>query len=343
MKLLKGVLSILAVGLFLVSADSLAGARVVNCDKGDSLQKAIESGAGSAAPVEIQLLGTCYETFMFTRDRVTINGDGNTTIVGHLRIFSSDQVYFGDLNITGPNPGVTVFNGRVRFVRVNVMGNEGAGVYARQGASVNFVDSRINDNHGEFGVLLEEAYLVLNNTEVIGNWGHGIMASRNSSVSLGNNSTVHANQGDGIQTRTSSTVEATNSHIWGNRDVGISMRSGSAGEIHDSAINANGQRGLEVAGNSTLDVFGGMVGWNGEHGVWLTEHSLLKLIDAQVSYNLGHGLVIARDGGVVLEGNSWIDDNTDASFQVVCQGMEASIEIVPPAHAGPMDCPDADF
>jgi hypothetical protein len=49
MKALKCVLRILAMGLVLVSANTLAGVHVVNCDKGDSLQKAIESGAGSAA------------------------------------------------------------------------------------------------------------------------------------------------------------------------------------------------------------------------------------------------------------------------------------------------------
>lgn len=343
MKLLKGVLSILATGLILVSADLLAGVRVVNCDKGDSLQKAIQSGAGSAAPLEIQLLGTCHETFTFTRDRVTINGDGNTTIDGSIRIQASNQVEFNDLTFTGPGSGVSVFSGgRTRLVRVNVTGNGNGGVAMRQRASVIIVDSRVNGNQGASGVLVEDSFLLINRSEVIGNGGTGIVANLNSSVRLGD-TTIHANQGDGILASTGSTVQVENSHIWENQGVGISMRSGSAGEIHDSAINANGQRGLEVAGNSSLDVYGGMVGWNGEHGVWLTEHSFLKFFDAQVSYNLGHGLVIVRDAGAVLEGNSWIDDNTDASFQIACQGKEASIEVVPPAHTGAMDCIDADF
>jgi len=161
-------------------------------------------------------------------------------------------------------------------------------------------------------------------------------------VRLGD-TTVHANQGDGILASTGSSVQVEGAHIWENQNVGISLRSGSTGEIHDSALNANGQRGFEVAGNSSLDVYGGMVNWNGDHAIWLTDHSFLKLSDVQVSYNLGTGLVIARDGGAVLEGNSWIDDNADENFQVMCQGKEASIELVPPAHAGPMDCVDADY
>jgi hypothetical protein len=342
MKMLKCVSSMLAAVLFLISADTLAGVRVVDCDKGDSLQKALESGAGSAAPIEIQLLGTCYESFQFTRDQVTVMGDGNTTIVGSITIRGSDQVEFDDLTITGPGFGVSVFNGRIRLLRVNVSGNENSGVYARQRASVVLSDSWVNDNHGDSGIFVEDSFLLVNRSEVIGNWGTGIVANLNSSVRLGD-TTVHANLGDGILASTGSAVQAINAHIWENQTVGISLRSGSSGEVHDSAINANGQRGFEIAGNSSLDVYGGMVGWNGEHGVWLTEHSFLKLFDAQVSYNLGHGIVIARGAGAALEGNSWIDDNTDPAFQIICLGKEASIEIVPPAHAGVMDCVDADF
>lgn len=343
MKRLRLVLCMLAAGLLLTSAITFAGARVVDCDRGDSLQKAIESGTGSAAPLEIRLLGTCNETFQFTRDRITISGDGNTTIVGNIRIFTSDQVQIEDLTVTGPGPGITVFNGRARFLRVNVVANEDAGVVARQGAAISIVDSHISDNHGAVGIMLETSNLLMNNSEVIGNWGHGIAASQNSSVSVGNNSTIHANQGEGIQAKLSSAVNVANSHVWGNGTLGISISSGSAGTVRDSAINANQQGGIDVWGNSTLDIFGGMTGWNADHGVWVTEHSFLRLVDAQVYYNLGPGLVIGKGGGVVAEGDSGIEDNTDPNFQVVCHGSKASIEINPPAHVGPMDCTDNDF
>jgi len=342
MKMLKYFLILLAMGFLLMSTAALAGVRVVNCDAGDSLQKAVESGAGSAAPLEIKLLGTCYETFQFTRDQVTVMGDGNTTIVGHITIRGSDQVEFDDLTITGPGPGISVFNGRIRLLRVSVSGNENSGVNARQRASVILSDSRINDNHGDPAIFVEDSYLLVNRSEVIGNQGTGIVANLNSAVRLGD-TTVHANQGDGILASTGSSVQAAGAHIWENQNVGISMRSGSSGEIGDSAINANGQSGLQLAGNSSLDVYGGMVNWNGDHGAWVWEHSFLRLGDVQVSFNLGLGAAVARDGGLVLEGNAWIDDNLDPNFQVACLGKEASIEIVPPAHAGSMDCVDPDF
>lgn len=342
MKSLKCYLALLATGLLLASANTFGGVRVVNCDKGNSLQKALESAAGSAAALQIQLLGTCYENFDFSRDRVTITGDGNTTIVGGLRLFGSDQVNFADLNITGPGWGISVFNGRVRFTRVNVVANEDAGVYARHGATLMFRESQIINNQGEAGVFLEHSQLILINSQVNGNWGNGVIASQNSSVSL-RNTTVHANGGSGIHVKMGSAIEALGSHIWGNGAVGIYMRTGSSGELHDSAVNANQQQGLEVTGNSTLDVYGGMVGWNGMHGVWVSEHAFLRLIDAAVSYNLGHGLVVGRDGGVILEGGSVISNNTDENFQTVCQGKEASIDVGESADAGSMECLDPEF
>ncbi len=341
MKLPKYVFIFIAMGLIVAAPTLFARGGTVNCDKGDSLQKAIESAAGSAAPLNINLLGTCHENFDFSRDRVNIVGDGDTTIVGSIRMFASDDVNFADLKITGPGWGFSVFNGRVRFTRVNVFANDGAGVYGRHGATLIFRDSQIIDNHGESGVFLENSELILINSQVSLNWSYGILASRNSTVSL-RNTEVHANQAGGIHAKMSSTVEALGSHIWENGNVGIFMRTGSSGEIHDSAVNANQTQGLEVSGNSTLDVFGGEVSWNGVHGAWVSEHSFLRLIDAQVGNNIGHGVVIGRDGGVILEGGSGVQDNTEF-FQVVCQGKEASIDIVPPASAGPLDCVDPDF
>lgn len=333
---------ITALFVFSLALPVVAGVRIVDCDNGDSLQKAILSGDGSAAPIEIQVLGTCFEDIELTRDKVSIFGDGNTTLIGHIRIVASDQVQFTDLAITGAGPGVTVVNGRTRFVRVNLAGNEGTGLSGRQGAAISFVDGQISDNQGESGVLLEHSFLLLIRTGVNGNGGDGIVASQNSSVSL-RDSTVHLNQGSGIRATLGSAVEAVNSHVHGNAAVGIYMRTGSSGEIRDSAINANGAQGLEVTGNSTVDVYGGIIGWNGDHGAWVSEHAFLRLIDAQVSWNTGHGLVLGRDGGVILEGETRVEDNTHEDFQVVCQGKEASIDIVPPAEAGPMACTDPEF
>jgi len=331
----------ITIGLALFATPALAGKRIVNCDRGHSLQKAILSGHGSAAPIEIRVFGTCQEDIEFTRDNVSIIGDGDTTLVGHIRMFASDQVVFSDLTITGSGRGVTVLNGRTRFIRVKLVENEGVGVYGTGGAVIQFLDSQISNNHGS-GADLEHSFLVLRGTEVNGNWGDGITVRSNSSVRL-QDSWVHMNQGCGIFARLSSVVEATNSQFNGNGAVGIYFRTGSSGELRDSGVAANGMQGLEVTGNSTVDVYGGIIVGNGDHGVWVSEHSFFRLIDAEISGNTGHGLVVNRDGGVILEGTSRIENNTGENYQVVCHGKEASIDIVEPATAGPMNCDDPDF
>jgi hypothetical protein len=332
----------ITIALALFAVPALAGKHIVNCDKGQSLQKAILSGHSSAAPIEIRVFGTCQEDIEFTRDNVSVIGDGNTTLVGHIRIASSDEVSFRDLTVTGPGPGVTVFNGRIRFSRVKLVDTEGVCVVGRQGSVIRFVDSQISGHHGESGAWLEHSFLLLSDSEVNGNWGDGITVSSNSSVRL-QDSWIHMNGGSGIHARLSSVVEATNSQFNGNGAVGIYLRTGSSGEIRDSGVAANGAQGLEVTGHSTLDVYGGIIVGNGDHGVWVSEHAFFRLIDAEISGNTGHGLVVGRDGGVILEGNSKIENNSDENFQVVCQGKEASIDIVSPAITGPIDCPDPDF
>jgi len=338
---MKAFVATLATCVVLFAMPALAGTRVVNCDNGDSLQKAIESGTGSAALLEIQLFGTCEETFSFTRDKVTITGDGNTTIAGHIRVFASDQVVFSNLTITGPGPGVMVFNGRARFIGVNVIGNDDTGVSGRQGASINFVNSRISDNRGPFGILLEHAVLVLNNSDVFGNWGVGVMVTKNSTLTL-RNGAVHSNFGPGIGVALSSVIEVSNSEVRDNGEAGITMRTSSAGEVYDTRIHGNPSQGIEMTGNSTLDFFGGEIRENRDHGAIVSEHAFLQLIDTHVYDNTGHGLIIRRDGGVLAEGSTRIETSS-AYFDVVCEGDEASIEFGPDAFVGPMDCDGASY
>ena len=75
--------------LVLAISTAFAGPRVVNCDEGDSLEDALLSGQGSAKELEITLIGSCYESFTISRDRVVIMGDGNTMIYGQIRIMDA--------------------------------------------------------------------------------------------------------------------------------------------------------------------------------------------------------------------------------------------------------------
>jgi hypothetical protein len=327
--------------LIFIAPLAFAGPRVVNCDKGDSLQQAVESGAGSAAPLEIKLLGTCYENISFSRDLVTIEGDGATTIVGQFRTFGSDQVYLTNLNITGPGAGLIAQNGRVRMTNVNIFGNEGGGIFARQGAAVHFRFGSLSDNMGN-GVYAESSTVTLRNAEVARNQGDGILISLNSAVSI-IDVNLHENESSGVAARMGSTIEISGSQVWGNHFMGAHVTGGSNGEVHDSQLNGNWVNGIDLTGNSTLDLHNVQLAWNGDHGGWVSEHSMLRLFsETRIEYNWNHGLGIHRDGGVVAADATAVADNFGYP-QVVCHGVEASIDIDPEARVDSMDCPHPEY
>ena len=70
------------IGLFATSAS--AANRTVNCNEGQSIQDAVEKGKGSAAPLYIDVSGSCEEVVTITRDDVTIVGDEAATVTGKI-------------------------------------------------------------------------------------------------------------------------------------------------------------------------------------------------------------------------------------------------------------------
>jgi len=340
-KTLIRVTLLVATCFTLIVPQAFAGPRVVNCDDGGSLQRAIDSGAGSAKLIEIQLTGTCYENVTISRDLVSINGDGLTTIHGQVRLFGAGQIVFRDLTITGPGFGIRAANSRVRLFGVEIVGNDDSGIFATESSSVRLNSSVISGNHGLYGLQLDHSSANLVDTEVSGNESDGIGVFHNASLQAQGGS-ITGNNSLGIFVRMSSTANLNGTHVWGNGAYGILMDMASAGEFRDVHLNANAVHGFELSGNSVLNFTGGMIGWNGEHGGWVLDHSVLRLFDTQVHRNIGHGIVIGRDGGVIVVGNTEISNNTEY-FQVVCQGKEASIEIDPSANVKPIECPDPDF
>jgi len=330
-----------AVCFTLIAPQALAGSRVVNCDDGGSLQKAIDSGAGSAKPIDIQLTGTCYENVTISRDLVSINGDGLTTIYGQVRLFGAAQIVFRNLTITGPGFGIRAANSRVRLLGVGIIGNDDSGIFATESSSVRLSNSVISGNHGPYGVHLDYSSANLVDTEVSGNESDGIGVFHNASL-LTQGGSITGNNSLGIFVRMNSTANLDRTHVSGNGAYGLLLDMASAGEFREVHLNENAVHGFELSGNSVLNFTGGMIGRNGEHGGWVLDHSVLRLFDTQVNDNIGHGIIIGRDGGVTVVGNTEISNNTEY-FQVLCQGKEASIEIDPSANVYPIECPDPDF
>ena len=168
-------------GLMLVFGQAYGGEMYVNCDKGDSIQKAIDAGAGSAARKVIYVMGYCEEDLLITRDNISLLGDGNTMISGHIRVRGSDGLTIRYLSITGPGPGISLSVSRVFMTNVHIVGNYGDGISLSWGGAISLRNGSIAGNLGDIGFSIKNGHGDLINTEVSGNANDGIVVNANGS------------------------------------------------------------------------------------------------------------------------------------------------------------------
>ncbi len=330
------------VGLAMVFGPAAAREISVNCDKGNSVQKAIDAGAGSAAGKTIYVTGFCTEDLLITRDHISLLGDGNTMINGRIVVRGAHGVAIRDLTVTGPNDGLRARTARVFMTNVHFIANDGYGALVSGGAAIVLRNGSIAHNTGGIGLLVTNGQAGLNNTEVFSNQNDGIVVSANGSLSM-NGGSVHSHEsGTGIIAKQSSSVELGGTNVSGNLFAGVAVSMGSAAAIYDSTINYNTEIGLILSENSSVEVGGGELAHNGIDGALAGSHSVLKLIDTQVYDNHAHGVVVETDGGLFIDGTTVVDGNW-ADDEIECRGKEASMEIGPDAYVSSWACIDPDF
>lgn len=330
-----------AASLLMIFGPAIADDRTVNCDEGDSLQQAIDAGAGSAKNIDIFVTGTCTENVLITRDRIAIRGDGNTVIDGRMSVRGANNLVVQDLTITGPGTGISASVARIRLINVHLVGNNGYGMALRHGGYVFMRDGSIANNHGDVGLLIENGSGQLRQVEVSDNDVHGIVVNVNGSLQMIGGSVNFHEQATGITAKLSSTLELDGVTVNNNQD-GIYVSTGSAATIYNSTINENYIIGIAAVDNSSAEIGGSELAYNELYGAQASSHSILRFYDAWIHDNHAHGVVVESDGGLFVEGTTNVDGNW-ADYQVECRGKEASMEIGDYAYVGSWDCPDVDF
>jgi hypothetical protein len=326
--------------LTLVAPLAFAGPRTVSCDHGDLIQDAIDAGAGSAKPIEINVYGTCYEEdIRITRPRVSINGDGLTTIHGTIRVLNSNAVVIRDLTVTEPDDGLRLVNSRVRLFNVQIVDNESTGIFAADGSVIRTRGVTISGNRE--GIRLNRSHAGLGDTLVefnnsAGEFSDGILVLQNSSLETDGGS-ISGNGNLGIRVNWNSSITIRGTHIESNGAYAVQMYNASGGDLSDAHVVGNTGFGIELGGNSALEMYGGEVRGNGWDGVLVSEHSMLRLHGTTITENGGHGIFVFRDGGVVTQGDTEIFGNGEY-FQVMCAGDEASIDVADESTVEPFDC-----
>ena len=320
-------LAALAAGLALVAGPASAGPRIVDCDAGDSLQKAIDAGAGSAKPIEIQLSGNCYEDIRITRDNVRIVGGYDATIIGDTRLYAAHNVNLQDVKLTGPGEGIRIVNGRTRLTRVHFAQNETTGISVRQSGMAVLRDCIIEEN-GEGGVIVDNASAIIGGSTIERNGGEGIFVTNNGFLSFDGGSVTDHDYGSGIIAANGSAIAVSDAAVNGNSPVGIALYMGSSGTVANTDAGANAAIGVDLETNSALEFFEGGIAANGLYGAYVKLHSTLNLYTVPVQYNLAHGIVVESDGALFARGDTHIQYNMAGDeVQIECRDEESSIEL----------------
>ena len=311
--------------LMMMTTLAFAGPRNVDCGAGDSLQEALESGLGSAKLLEISLFGTCYEDLVINRDGVRISGDGDSTIVGYIRVFASDHVLFRDLTITGPGDGLNIYNSRVRLINVRVTENEGNGINLQESGAIQVRGGEISHNEGSFGALIRGSYATFYFTQISENVENGLGATDGATVLI-TGGAVNENGVHGVQATVNSAFSIEGTDVSNNGEYGVFLDLASSGTIVDANIQENSGEGVEAVANSAVNIHGGSISDNGHHGLSLILHSVARLFETQIYSNGGHGAFLAADAGLFVEAGTNIPPN-DAGWSVECADEESSVMI----------------
>ena len=238
-RIIFSVLLTAVVGLGLFSAQSSAMERAVDCDKGQSIQDAIEESASRADPLEIHVKGTCYENVVLRRPSVTIDGDNEATIVGYVYIFTSGA-RLQYLTVTGPGRGVVISGGGGRLTEVTLTSNDGVGLRVARGEFAWVIDSMISVNN-DSGVYVEGATLETRNSNILQNAGDGILADNQSNVIL-RSTNIADNDQFGLSMNFHSVLDLKNgTNVTGNRQLDIYAGQDSAIRISSPDVNVQGQ------------------------------------------------------------------------------------------------------
>lgn len=323
-----------AAALVFAFGQALAGERVVNCDEGDSLQQAIDAGAGSAKDVEIFVTGVCVGDLFINKDRVFINGDGSTVIDGQVRVRGADNLAFRDLTITGSGYGIVASVARIFMNNVHLVGNEGYGLALRDGGMIRLSNGSVMYNHGGIGLLIENGHGLLDNVEVSGNDGTGIAVNVNGNLTMSGGSVNYHWNAAGITANLSSSVELEGVSVRNNL-MGMSVSMGSAAVINNSTFHDNADVGMIVesgtVGLNHVEISGNRAGiaatmakmnlesvhvlYNAERGIDAAANSSLIFYGGSVSGNGDAGIVVDNGSSIAAEGVA-VSENGSTGIRV---------------------------
>ena len=238
----------------------------VKCDKGQSVQSALDSLTG---PATIVVTGTCREYLDIKKDDVTIRGGHYQTpstpdpTQSIIYVLSARRVLLTGVTITGGSNGIYVDKGGSLTLDGNstISGAINNGVASVFGSNVTVNSSTIQGNLR--GVIaVDNSAIVVTNSYIQNNSGVGVLVARSSSARIGQNVSgvqmknwILGNGGSGVSVSRSSHAIADGNDIMGNSGNGVSVE-GSSATVINNTISGNQVKGINVSssGNSRIGI-----------------------------------------------------------------------------------------
>jgi hypothetical protein len=288
----------------------------VNCP-GDSIAGAIEAGFDA-----ITLNGTCTENVVIRRDDITIQGDGNDTVVGQLWVEGARRVTIQNLTITGgPENGIMAINGAI-VTAANLLIENVPHVGVNLGRNASVVVENVTIRGANFGVSVGDSGSVIVTGSLIEQIALNGVDVFNGGVANLNQVTVR-NATTGVAAYGNAYVEVVGSLIENSGDTGISLHRGADSLLTGSTIQNNSGSGILL--DTNCSAFGGdltIVG-NAGVGVGVVQESTAVLDNLIVRDNAVTGIDVAQGSSGTFT-NSTIENNGECG---VCASRGASVDL----------------
>jgi hypothetical protein len=288
-------------------ADSPMRMRVVNCDRGEEIARAL----ARAEPGDtIRVTGTCVERVSIKTDRITLDGQGAATLDGGGGPMAE---FDGVVTIDGAS-GVTIQG-------FTVQNGPGEGILGTHGAAFSMRNTTVQDNGGNGVAVAEGSTAELTDCSMLRN-ATGIDVFTQSSAVLKGAIRTNENLGNGADINGTSIIEIRGAQVEVSRNGGVGLVAGSNSQLavfgfdvsrgSTFTIDANGGPGI-VLGDSILNVFESTTIsiTNSPLGILVGAGKIISPfgVGTFVIENNGVGLDFGLDGTALLVGGLTVRNN----------------------------------